>query len=204
MIRSWREPKSITRAVSSSTPMTRPRPYLSWVTWSWTAKWATGGAAGEALKGLVGRKRRVAARAGFIMTSMRLHHDQNAPADRPLLDPPAPPGCRRTAACARRIVWRDFAGDRRRQQPDHGSPTTRNARSAANECVGNTLDGAVGHVWSARFDGTLDASGWQKIALALLLMSSGNSCWHEQLPEVRIFRRRVLAGLGWRVAGAHD
>jgi hypothetical protein len=39
----------------------------------------------------VGRKRRVAARAGFIITSMRLHHDQNAPADRPLLIPPACP-----------------------------------------------------------------------------------------------------------------
>ena len=29
MIRSWCEPKSMTRTVSSSTPMTRPRPYVS-------------------------------------------------------------------------------------------------------------------------------------------------------------------------------
>jgi hypothetical protein len=43
------------------------------------------------LKGLVGRKRRETARAGFITTSMRLHYDQNAPADRPLLIPQACP-----------------------------------------------------------------------------------------------------------------
>src|SRR5204862_4755559 len=50
------------------------------------ANWPTVGATGAA-KGLVGRWRRVAARAGFITTSMRLHHDRNLPADRPLLIP---------------------------------------------------------------------------------------------------------------------
>jgi hypothetical protein len=32
MIRTRHEPKFTTRAVSTSTPMTRPRPYVSWVT----------------------------------------------------------------------------------------------------------------------------------------------------------------------------
>jgi hypothetical protein len=32
MIRTRREPKFTSRAVSTSTPMTRPRPYVSWVT----------------------------------------------------------------------------------------------------------------------------------------------------------------------------
>jgi hypothetical protein len=32
MIRTRHEPKSTTRAASTSTPMTRPRPYVSWVT----------------------------------------------------------------------------------------------------------------------------------------------------------------------------
>src|SRR6266567_4560301 len=52
--------------------MTRPRPYLSWVTRSSTANSSMGGSAGKLLKGLAGRKRRVAARTGFIITSMRL------------------------------------------------------------------------------------------------------------------------------------
>jgi hypothetical protein len=52
--------------------MTRPSPYLSWVTWSCTANCSIGGSAGLALKGLAGRWRRVAARAGFITSSMRL------------------------------------------------------------------------------------------------------------------------------------
>src|SRR5262249_11497039 len=67
-------------AVSSSTPMTRPRPYVSWVTWSCTANWSAGGAAGGALKGLVGRKRWGAGRAGFIIGIICL-----------VLIPPAPP-----------------------------------------------------------------------------------------------------------------
>jgi hypothetical protein len=46
--------------------MTRPRPYLSCVTWSWTAKTSTGGGAGGGLKGLVGKYRRDAARGGVI------------------------------------------------------------------------------------------------------------------------------------------
>src|SRR5205814_2157850 len=50
------------------------------------ANWPTVGAT-SAAKGLVGSWRRVAARAGFITTSMRLHHDRNLPADRPLLIP---------------------------------------------------------------------------------------------------------------------
>jgi hypothetical protein len=70
-IRTRREPKSTTTASSPSTMMTRPRPYLSWVTWSRTANCATGGSRGRALKGLPGRGRRDAARAGFINTSMR-------------------------------------------------------------------------------------------------------------------------------------
>src|ERR1039457_1726297 len=71
MIRSCREPKSTSTAVSSSTRMTRPRPYRSWVTWSCTSNTSTGAAAGGALKGLLGRWRRGMARAGFITTSMR-------------------------------------------------------------------------------------------------------------------------------------
>src|ERR1700722_5077333 len=66
-------PKSMTTAVSSSTVTTRPRPYLSWVTWSCTANTSGGGSSGGGLKGLVGRKRRVAARAGFIFLSMRVN-----------------------------------------------------------------------------------------------------------------------------------
>src|SRR5580693_6039014 len=72
VIRTRRAPKSMTRAASSSTVMTRPRPYLSCVTWSCSANCSAGGAGGAAAKGLVGRWRRVAARAGFIITSMRL------------------------------------------------------------------------------------------------------------------------------------
>src|SRR5258705_548179 len=53
------------------TLMARPRPYLSCVTWSSTANCSAGGARGGTPKGLVGRRRRVAARAGFIITSMR-------------------------------------------------------------------------------------------------------------------------------------
>src|SRR5712671_3393931 len=70
VIRIRHAPKSMTRVASSWTLMTRPRPYLSCVTWSWTANCSAGGARGGTLKGLVGRRRR-AARAGFIMTSMR-------------------------------------------------------------------------------------------------------------------------------------
>src|SRR5580704_12467198 len=71
VIRTRRAPKSMTRAASSSTVMTRPRPYLSCVTWSCSANCSAGGAGGAAAKGLVGRWRRPAARAGFIITSMR-------------------------------------------------------------------------------------------------------------------------------------
>ncbi len=70
-IRTLREPKSTITASSSSTRTTQPRPYLSWVTRSRTANCSTGGSAGRALNGLPGRKRRDAARAGFITTSMR-------------------------------------------------------------------------------------------------------------------------------------
>src|SRR5580704_13525502 len=71
VIRTRRAPKSMTRAASSSTVLTRPRPYLSCVTWSCSANCSAGGAGGAAAKGLVGRWRRPAARAGFIITSMR-------------------------------------------------------------------------------------------------------------------------------------
>src|SRR5580693_7362965 len=71
VIRTRRAPKSMTRAASSSTVMTRPRPYLSCVTWSCSANCSAGGAGGAAAKGLVGRWRRTEARAGFIITSMR-------------------------------------------------------------------------------------------------------------------------------------
>src|SRR5690242_20816223 len=93
------------------------------------ANWPTAGATGAA-KGLVGRWRRVAARAGFITTSTRLHHDRNLPADRPPADSSGPPRCRRTAEPAGNIAWREFVGTPP-PQPDHGSPTTRNTRSAA-------------------------------------------------------------------------
>src|SRR5689334_8577385 len=71
VIRIRHAPKSMTRVESSWTLMTRPRPYLSCVTWSSTANCSAGGARGGTPKGLVGRRRRVAARAGFIITSMR-------------------------------------------------------------------------------------------------------------------------------------
>jgi hypothetical protein len=47
--------KSTTTAVSPSTRMTRPRPYLSCVTMSSTSYCSTGGASGGGLKGLEGR-----------------------------------------------------------------------------------------------------------------------------------------------------
>ncbi len=72
MIRTRHEPKSTSTAASTSTPMTRPRPYASWVTRSRTANCSAGGAADGRAKGLVGKKRRDAARAGFITISMRL------------------------------------------------------------------------------------------------------------------------------------
>jgi hypothetical protein len=71
MIRTRREPKSTIRAVSSFTLTTRPRPYLSCVTWSCSANSSAGGAGAGAANGLVGKRRRVAARACFIITSMR-------------------------------------------------------------------------------------------------------------------------------------
>lgn len=53
-IRSCVEPKSTSAAIPSSTPITRPRPYMSCVTWSPTAKcWGVG--VTRALKGLVGK-----------------------------------------------------------------------------------------------------------------------------------------------------
>ncbi len=55
MIRTRHEPKSTTRVASASTSMTRPRPYLSWVTWSSTANCSTGGAAAGGPNGLVGK-----------------------------------------------------------------------------------------------------------------------------------------------------
>jgi hypothetical protein len=70
-IRTLREPKSTITASSSSTRTTQPRPYLSWVTRSRTVNCSTGGSTGGAVKGLPGRKRRDAARAGFINASMR-------------------------------------------------------------------------------------------------------------------------------------
>src|ERR1017187_4260254 len=48
-------PKSTSTAMSCSTPMTTPRPYLSCVTWSCTAYCSSGGAAGGALNGLPGK-----------------------------------------------------------------------------------------------------------------------------------------------------
>jgi|GEM_PF-1484041 len=71
VIRIRRAPKSMTKVASSSILMTRPRPYLSCVTWSCSANCSAGGAGGAGPKGLVGRRRRVAARAGSITTSMR-------------------------------------------------------------------------------------------------------------------------------------
>ena len=53
-IRICDEPKSTSTAIPSSTPITRPRPYMSCVTWSPTAKCLGAGATG-ALKGLVGK-----------------------------------------------------------------------------------------------------------------------------------------------------
>lgn len=53
-IRFCAEPKSTSAATPSSIPITRPRPYMSCVTWSPTAKCLRGGVTG-ALKGLVGR-----------------------------------------------------------------------------------------------------------------------------------------------------
>jgi hypothetical protein len=70
-MRSRPDPNSMSTAVSSSTPTTRPRPNLSWVTWSCTTNGSAGGAAGGALKGLVGKRRRVVARAGFTFSIMR-------------------------------------------------------------------------------------------------------------------------------------
>lgn len=54
-------------ATSSSTPMTVPRPYLSWFTRSCRVKRSTGGSGLGLLKGLVGRCRRVTPREGFII-----------------------------------------------------------------------------------------------------------------------------------------
>ena len=48
------EPKSTSAAIPSSMPITRPRQYMSWVTWSPSAKCLGAGVAG-ALKGLVGK-----------------------------------------------------------------------------------------------------------------------------------------------------
>ncbi len=53
-IRCRADPKSTSAAIPSSMPITRPRPYMSCVTWSPTAKCLGGGATG-ALKGLVGK-----------------------------------------------------------------------------------------------------------------------------------------------------
>jgi hypothetical protein len=55
MIRTFRGAKSTTTAVSPSTRMTRPSPYLSWVTRSCSAYRSTGGGSGGGLKGLEGR-----------------------------------------------------------------------------------------------------------------------------------------------------
>jgi hypothetical protein len=74
VIRIRRAPKSMTKVASSWILMTRPRPYLSCVTWSCSANCSAGGAGGAGPKGLVGRRRRVAARAGSITTSMRPRH----------------------------------------------------------------------------------------------------------------------------------
>lgn len=71
-IRSFSAPKSTITATSSSTPMTDPRPYLSWLTQSCSSNRSTGGkGAAGTLKGLPGRGRRTAALVGFIVTSMR-------------------------------------------------------------------------------------------------------------------------------------
>lgn len=48
------DPKSTSAAIPASIPITRPRPYMSWVTLSPTAKCLGAGATG-ALKGLVGK-----------------------------------------------------------------------------------------------------------------------------------------------------
>ena len=55
VIRTFRGEKSTTTAVSPSTRMTRPSPYLSWVTRSCSAYRSTGGASDGGLKGLEGR-----------------------------------------------------------------------------------------------------------------------------------------------------
>jgi len=58
--------KSTRMATSSSTPVTLPRPYLSWVTKSPTAKVSTGLSAIGTLKGLPGKERLARpAREGF-------------------------------------------------------------------------------------------------------------------------------------------
>ena len=49
------EPKSMIRAVPSSTPVTVPRPYLSWVILSPTVNRSAGGSGSGALNGLVAR-----------------------------------------------------------------------------------------------------------------------------------------------------
>ena len=85
MIRIRRAPKSMIKVASSGILMTRPRPYLSCVTWSCSANCSAGGAGGAGPKGLVGRRRRVAARAGFITTSMR---PRRSPQQRPASPPP--------------------------------------------------------------------------------------------------------------------
>lgn len=63
-IRAWREPKSTSIAIPSSTPMILPRPYWSCETRSPRAKCLASGATGV-LKGLVGRWRRGA--EGFVI-----------------------------------------------------------------------------------------------------------------------------------------
>ena len=72
VIRIRRAPKSMIKVASSWVLMTRPRPYLSYVTWSCSANCSAGGAGGAGPKGLVGR-RRPGGGAG------RFHHDQYAP-----------------------------------------------------------------------------------------------------------------------------
>src|SRR5512139_1687733 len=56
--------------MSASMPMTRPRPYLSWLTRSCSAKHSTGGSGGGGANGLVGRCRLLPLRCDRMVLSV--------------------------------------------------------------------------------------------------------------------------------------
>src|SRR6266705_2443967 len=126
-IRTLREPKSTITASSSSTWTTQPRPYLSWVTRSRTVNCSTGGSMGRTLKGLPGRKRRDAARAGFINTSMRPSgRGDPIPAERILCGAGSPPAFR-VLGYRGRAFPREAVAD---AQPLLGTPAGMRGRSS--------------------------------------------------------------------------